>query len=135
MVKKICLCSIVKNESKIIERMLDSTKGICDFYSIADTGSTDETVKIIKKWYKNNDVKGMVHHHEWKNFGHNRTLVLKASRESFKKADYLLCIDADMVLINNNFNSDNLTERAYLIAQESNTSKYFINRILSTKLD
>ena len=39
---------IVKNESKIITRFFDSVSHIIDSYCICDTGSTDDTVKIIK---------------------------------------------------------------------------------------
>ena len=40
---------IVKNESKIIERCLNSVKNIIDCYSIVDTGSTDNTKELIQK--------------------------------------------------------------------------------------
>ena len=39
---------IVKNESKIIERCLNSARPIIDSVSICDTGSTDETPEIIE---------------------------------------------------------------------------------------
>jgi glycosyltransferase involved in cell wall biosynthesis len=45
---KIILCMIVKNESKIIERIIKSVLQIVDEISICDTGSTDNTVEIIK---------------------------------------------------------------------------------------
>ncbi len=35
--KKLCLCMIVKNESRIMERCLNATKSIVDFVSICDT--------------------------------------------------------------------------------------------------
>ena len=44
---KICLTMIVRNESHIIERCLNSVKGIVDCVAICDTGSTDNTVAII----------------------------------------------------------------------------------------
>ena len=42
---KICLCMIVKNESKVIKRCLDSVMPIITAYCIVDTGSTDGTQK------------------------------------------------------------------------------------------
>lgn len=56
---------IVKNESKIIKRCLDSIKnalpGVNLIMSISDTGSTDGTDKIIKKWGEINNVQTFVH--------------------------------------------------------------------------
>ena len=44
---------IVKNEAHVIERCLQSVKSIIDYWVIVDTGSTDGTQKIIKKYLKN----------------------------------------------------------------------------------
>ena len=48
---KIALNMIVKNESKIIIRLLESVLPIVDSYCICDTGSTDDTKEIIKNLY------------------------------------------------------------------------------------
>ena len=42
---------IVKNESKIITRLFDSLIGIIDCYCICDTGSTDDTINLITKYF------------------------------------------------------------------------------------
>ena len=49
---KICLNMIVKNESKIITRLLDSLLKIIDHYVIVDTGSTDNTIEVISNYFK-----------------------------------------------------------------------------------
>lgn len=46
----ISVCMIVKNEEKILKRCLDSIKGIWDELIIVDTGSTDKTKEIAKKY-------------------------------------------------------------------------------------
>ena len=46
-VPTLCLNMIVKNESKIIERLLTSVLSIIDTFCICDTGSTDNTIDII----------------------------------------------------------------------------------------
>ena len=51
-VPTLCLNMIVKNESKIITRLFDSVLSIIDCYCICDTGSTDNTVKIIENYLK-----------------------------------------------------------------------------------
>ena len=47
----LCLNMIVRNESKIITRLLTSVLPIIDTYVICDTGSTDDTVSIIKDFF------------------------------------------------------------------------------------
>jgi glycosyltransferase involved in cell wall biosynthesis len=72
---------IVKNEETIITRGLDSIRPFITHYAICDTGSTDGTVKVVEEYMERHSIKGKVFHHLWKNFGHNRTLALEASRE------------------------------------------------------
>jgi len=90
--KSICLNMIVKNESEVIERCLDSIKHLIDYWVIFDTGSTDGTQKIVKKYLK--DIPGELHESPWVNFAHNRNEALAAAKN---KADYLLFIDADEI--------------------------------------
>ena len=47
----LCLNMIVKNESRIITRLFNSVLPIIDCYCICDTGSTDNTVDIITKYF------------------------------------------------------------------------------------
>lgn len=91
----ICICMIVKNESHVIGRCIRSFAPLADYFIICDTGSTDDTIEIIKKTAEEVGIKGEVLEHPWENFAHNRTLSLKAGRS---KADYLLVIDADEVI-------------------------------------
>ena len=91
---KIGLCAIVKNEESIITRCLDSAKSLIDYVSIVDTGSSDNTVKVIEQWLIENKIEGKVFKEEWINFGANRTSALKKIREK-KEIDYALMIDAD----------------------------------------
>jgi len=96
--KSICLNMIVKNESKVIQRCLESVKKIIDYWVIVDTGSSDETQAIIKECLR--DIPGELHERPWVNFGHNRNEALVLAKH---KADYLLFIDADEILV---FSSD-----------------------------
>lgn len=86
------LCMIVKNESHIILECLNSVYKYIDYWVICDTGSTDNTKEIITNFFKEKGIPGEIHDHEWKNFGHNRTLAFNAVKG---KADYAWVIDAD----------------------------------------
>ena len=89
----VCLCMIVKNESKVIERCLASVRDLVDTWVISDTGSTDGTQQLIRSAL--DGIPGELHEEPWVNFGHNRTLNIRHARG---KADYLLLLDADHVI-------------------------------------
>ncbi|WP_246212304.1 tetratricopeptide repeat-containing glycosyltransferase [Streptomyces abyssomicinicus] len=89
----ICLCMIVKNESGVIERCLEAVRPLIDTWIIDDTGSTDGTQELVRKVL--DDIPGELHEEPWVDFGHNRTANLRRARG---QADYLLLLDADMVL-------------------------------------
>ena len=46
----VSLCMIVKNEEKHLPRCLDSVRDLVDEIVIADTGSTDRTVEIARRY-------------------------------------------------------------------------------------
>jgi len=90
----ICLNMIVKNEAHIIQETL---RKLCEkisfsYWVICDTGSTDDTPKIIKDFFKTKQIPGEMFHDQWVNFSHNRTLALN---RAFKKTDLLFVFDAD----------------------------------------
>lgn len=90
----ICLNMIVKNESHVIR---DTLSNLCQYFDFAywvicDTGSTDGTQDIIRNFFGEKGVSGELLEHEWRDFGHNRTLALQAA---YGKTDYLLVFDAD----------------------------------------
>ncbi|WP_113710718.1 glycosyltransferase [Bacillus cereus] len=133
--KKLCLCMIVKNESRIMERCLNATKSIVDFVSICDTGSTDNTPEIIENWCKENEIPGTVHHEPFKNFGYNRSLAVSLAQKTYPEADYLLILDADMILeVGPNFDKTSLAEDHYLTLQYDVHIKYWLTRLLKASL-
>ena len=139
--KKICLSMIVKNESKIIERCLNSIKPVADCISICDTGSTDNTAEIIENFLKTNNIPGKVHHHPWKNFGHNRTLSAKAAQATLRELGfslpdtYLLLLDADMMLkVADGFKKEDLNADSYMVKQENTSISYFNTRLIRASL-
>jgi hypothetical protein len=90
----ICLNMIVKNESHIIVKTLQNLCSYVDFdaYFISDTGSTDNTMDLIRAFFKEKGIPGHIEQVEWRDFGFNRTLSLQMA---FNKTDYLFIFDAD----------------------------------------
>jgi glycosyltransferase involved in cell wall biosynthesis len=113
----LCLCMIVKNESKIIERCLNSIKDYLDYWIICDTGSSDNTKDIIKQYFNKHQIQGELHEDEWVNFGFNRTLCVQRAH---KKADFLLLLDADFIVNIKNNDFKQILSDNYLLKYEGN---------------
>lgn len=86
------LSMIVKNEAPNIERCLASCAPFIDYYVICDTGSTDNTKEIIKKFFDSKGIPGEIYDHEWSDFGTNRS---KALELCLGKTKWAMMIDAD----------------------------------------
>ena len=112
--KTICLNMIVKNESPVIKRCLETVKHLIDYRVIVDTGSTDGTQDVIKEFLS--QVPGELHERPWVNFGHNRNEAMQLAQG---KGDYLLFIDADDRLVfSEHFVMPELVDDAYCIYQK-----------------
>lgn len=81
----ISLCMIVKNEEKVLERCLESVKGLVDEIIIVDTGSQDRTKEIAARYTSK------VYDFEWVND------FAAARNESLRHASgkWILVMDAD----------------------------------------
>lgn len=87
---KIVLGMILKNEAHIIEECLSRVLPYIDAWSIVDTGSSDDTPKIVERVLR--DIPGKFYHRPWVNFGHNRGECFQLARD---QGDYMLVFDAD----------------------------------------
>lgn len=95
--RTICLNFICRDNVDTIERMIMSAEPIIDEVVACDTGSVDTTVQILKRLKKRFEKLGKpfhIFHDEWKNFGHNRTLMSEHAHEA-SKADYIMVVDSD----------------------------------------
>ena len=119
-IPRICLNMIVKNESKIIKRLLDSVVDTIDTYCICDTGSNDNTVEIIQTYFKQKQIPGVVIHEPFRDFGYNRTYALEACNAVL--AEYILLLDADMVFWKNPDPDFSLKK----VLKETNSDAYYI---------
>ena len=125
----VCLNMIVKNESKIICRLFDSIIKWIDCYCICDTGSTDDTVDVIKEYFNGKKIPGKIVVEQFKDFSHNRNFSLQACAGM---SDYVLLLDADMVFYpsEDSFSKKMLTLDVYYILQGSNEFYYKNVRIV-----
>lgn len=130
----ICLNMIVKNESKIMKRLLDSVYKIIDYWVIVDTGSTDNTQELIKEYFAEKNIPGELHEKEFVNFGINRTHALKLAKN---KADYLFFMDADHVLkYDNSFSKEQLKNFDEINIQlKTGALKYYLIRFLKADMN
>ena len=104
-----CLNMIVRDEAHVIERCLNSAKPLIDFVRIIDTGSTDDTVHLIRSWCFTNAVNCIVEKSKWVDFSTNRNEALALAGRC--EATHLLLIDADEVLHITNDEVSNLRPR------------------------
>jgi len=131
----LCLNMIVKNESKIITRLLDSVISIIDCYCICDTGSTDDTIEVIETYFNNYNttnstkkVEGKIVKEPFQNFCHNRNVALQSC---LGMSDFVLLLDADMILSIRTFDKSMLCDAdCFGIVQGSESFHYQNIRIV-----
>lgn len=110
------LCMITKNEEAFLEQCLDSVKDAVDEIIIVDTGSTDKTLEIAKKFV------AKIIDFKWvDNFS-------VARNESLKHAtcDWILVLDADETIA-----KEDLVKLKELISNEECIGYYFTIRTYS----
>jgi tetratricopeptide (TPR) repeat protein len=129
---------IVKNESRVIKRLLESVADVIDSYCICDTGSTDNTIELITTFFAERNIPGCVVQEPFRDFGYNRSFALKQC-ENRERADYILLLDADMILWRNPEVSPAVFKRslckdAYYIYQGSEHFYYKNVRVVKNNL-
>jgi glycosyltransferase involved in cell wall biosynthesis len=89
---------IVKNETHVILRCLESVYKYIDRYDITDTGSTDGTQDMIRDFFAKKGIPGEIYQSDWKGFGDHAGNIgsrTEAFQNAKGKADYAWVIDAD----------------------------------------
>lgn len=108
---RVCLCMIVKDEAHVVCETLTSVSPHIDYWVVVDTGSTDDTMTVIRDFFSARGIPGEIYQRPWVDFGTNRTEALALAH---KKADYLWMIDADDLLVGT-VDLQHLTQDSYLL--------------------
>ena len=119
----LCLNMIVRNEARIIERCLRSVADHISCWVICDTGSDDDTMRIITDFFRERNIPGELHQFPFVDFEHSRNQAMDRAFESPLAYDYLLFTDADMelVVLDPDFRAG-LTANGYTVQQKSKIS-------------
>lgn len=83
MAVKLILTQIMKNESHVAKRMLDSIKPIVDGICVVDTGSTDNSIQLVKAWGQEHGIETYVFERPFDNFENSRNFSFQKAREVF----------------------------------------------------
>ena len=122
----ISLCMITKNEEKHLEQCLDSVKDIVDEVVIVDSGSTDKTKEIGKKFCDmrvssrtRSQVTAKIFDFKWSDD------FSEARHESLKHAtkDWILVLDADEII-----NKDDLEKIKEIVKDNENDAFLFLQK-------
>lgn len=134
MSKLIVLCTMVKNEEKVIIRLLDSVKEVISAIALTDTGSTDKTCELAENWAKENGIQIAMFHDKWINFGVSRTKSAMNARSFYPNADYFLLLDGDMILKPlEGYDPNDLKADDYQLEQINHGTHYYNTRLISAK--
>ena len=138
--KRVIFLSMIKNESRIIKRCIESALPIADAVCICDTGSTDTTVEVLTEYFSEFKVPTKIYsgpEHLWQNFGYNRSQSFLAVVDFCKQLGwdpehtYALVLDADMQLKPQpSFSKSLLTSAGYKMIQKSHTLEYYNTRFM-----
>jgi len=101
---KLCFGSMCKNEQHVIIDTLNSVYKYIDYWVICDTGSTDNTCKLIIDFFTEKNIPGELWLDKWCGFEVNKSLLFE---RCYNKSDFLLHLDADDWLMGD-FNTDEL---------------------------
>ena len=131
---KLALNFICKDESPVIENMLESAKGIVDLIVVNDTGSTDGTQQIIKNFGEKHGIPTYVFERPFDDFENSRNHAMQKLRDVVKElnwnADQVhgFWFDCDETLvIDPKFNKAQFTKDLYMINTYIGQMKYTRN--------
>ena len=138
---KIALNFICKNEAHVILRMLNSIKSITDLIVVNDTGSTDGTQEIIRKFGEENNIPTYVFERAFDNFENSRNHAMEKLKDVAKDLNLDFSkvwgwwIDCDEILeVDSNFDKSKIDKDLYMINTFIGSMKYTRNTFFKISL-
>jgi len=134
---KICLNSMVGNESPTILRMLESVAPHINYWVIQCNGNDDTEQKIIN-FFKEKNIPGFTYQIDWNFPGWNRDHTLQKCLQSEHGCDWILRMDADELLqVDDNFDwriLEDTSVQSYNITAQAGDTRYFRTWFWNAKL-
>jgi glycosyltransferase involved in cell wall biosynthesis len=137
----IALLMMLKNEELMLHISLDSCIGHIDSIVIYDTGSTDNTIQILKDFSDKNKIPLRLKEGEFKNFSESRNVSLDFA-DTFEDIDFILLMDCNDQLQGGDKLKDfcrkelDSNNNAYLMCQHwwsGKYDKYFNSRLIKAR--
>lgn len=129
---KLVLTQIMKNEAHVVTRMLNSIKSVVDIIVIIDTGSTDNTIEVVRQWGTDNSIETHVFERPFDNFEASRNYSLEMGRQVTKgRGDdywgFWLDADEQLVIDEKVFNKSKINKDLYMFNTYIGAMKYTRN--------
>lgn len=131
---KLILNTIVKNESHCILKMLESAIKISDAIVIADTGSTDGTQDLIRKFGEENNIPTYVFERPFDDFEKSRNFGMQKSRDVVKELGWdandcwtWWCDADETIIVDTKFTKNQFKNDLYMINTYIGQMKYTRN--------
>ena len=130
---KLVLSFIMKDESHVLERMLNSAKSITDCIVCLDTGSSDNSIEIVENFGKENNIPTYILSEPFKSFDKSRNRSREMAYEYITQLvwdlskTWIYFFDCDEELIIEGFRKESLSLDFYMIYTFINNVKYTRN--------
>ena len=131
---KLELNFICKDESHVIERMLNSSSGILDLIVAVDTGSTDNTIELINKYGADNNIPTYVFERPFDTFDKSRNFAMDKLRDVVKEIGWNandvfgFWYDCDeQLIVDPKFNKNQFNKDLFMINTRISQMKYTRN--------
>ena len=120
---------MVANEAPTITRMLETVWRHIDYWVIQDNGSKDGTQDIIRDFFAEKGIPGLLYEIEWQYPGWNRDHTLKTCLQTEHGCQWILRMDADEILeVDEDFDwsvLDDLSVDSYNVIAHANGMRYY----------